>query len=344
MKRFRKIVFLLCFFVFLTSCQSDPQSPTTSATETFGKISYTIPTEWKIDFDGRNNPDLPSINYEVTEGAFIGVEYQEKYYYDVSSYLEFLKMQNYLTDFQNHGITTIGGKELQYISYSVYSENPRNEYILECLNGVAIISERVEPSCTSDISSELESFIASIDYPPPSPPEPPVNSTVETEDGRLNTYLVEGEIYNSITAVYPSVELCVIEDTNSGIKNLLINMNPTESNLEKAFSSYLHGMKDITLQCTPLFYCESYTNVIFSYYPTNELADLPGLLPFQLLLEPINDKYRLVPNSIGDAVADLVKNSAIEEGLGGLPLSDTQLNTILKAFEDEKITDLYDIE
>lgn len=346
MKLFRGIILSLCFFIFLTSCQTQSQLQTTSnnTIKTLGEISYTIPPDWKIDFNNENDDNFPSIRYKVADGAFITVEYQEEYYNNISSYFEFLERQDYLTDFEDHGDTSIGGKELRYISYSSYSENPRNEYILECLDGVAIISERIEPSRTSNISSELESFIASIDYTPPSPPEPPVNSTVETEDGSLTTYLVEGEIYNSITAVYPSVELCVIENSNSGIKNLLIHMKPTESNLEKAFSSYLRGMKDITLQCTPLFCSESYTNVIFSYYPTNELAELPGLLPFQLFLEPFNDKYRLVPNSIGDAVSDLIKNSATQESLGGRPLSDTQLDTVLKAFEDEKITELYNIE
>lgn len=184
-----------------------------------------------------------------------------------------------------------------------------------------------QPKSSSNISSSVE------------------NNTTVTSNGIIETTLVEGDVFEAVSSIDSSVELSEIQNPSKGINNLLIDIKPTEEDLENAFTTYLQSLKNITLQSYPVFVDKEYTHVLLRYCPTHASADLPGLSTFFFKLEPINDKYRLIPDSVGNTISEYITTLEKERKiLDGPELSDDDLNCILKAIEKEKITELYDIE
>lgn len=150
--------------------------------------------------------------------------------------------------------------------------------------------------------------------------------TVETKGPGKEFKINSGEVYDSVTAVYPRAELTNITIAEKGIDNLIIQINPEGNDLDNALMSYLEIGKSIIQKCSDVFINEEYTFVLLEYHPSDESVDLPdAFLTFKT--EPRNGKFRLVKDQMGDVTAKLGTNSLLLEHYPDIV---TQMNKAIK--------------
>ncbi len=180
------------------------------------------------------------------------------------------------------------------------------------------------------------------------PEESPNSDTSSAALSSESSSVSEGTSSNTgdaINSVYPAAEIEIIDDPEEGIYNLSVQIQPDGDTLEEAFSEYTQAIRQITLSssCQNAFNDQEFSKVLFKYEPQNSMTELPKSEIFSLALEPTDNVYRLIPDSIGEEYTEYVSFIASWSELNPTVfLSDDDSQTMLDCFADAKLTDLYD--
>lgn len=147
-----------------------------------------------------------------------------------------------------------------------------------------------------DLKTELASYKGPKEEPSDlegqkSSSEPP------QKEGFESFYVTEGELYDAITAVAPSVELKDVTKISTGIRTLYITVHTDQETLVKNTDEFVSNMKAIRDQCQTAIIDNGYKSVYFHHIilsdeNSNNILFIFNKQGSNLVLED-NDQWKL---------------------------------------------------